>query len=397
MQGQVRTWASVAAAAALIAASASAQFNDGFESYAASAAGTVFTTGTPNSGGWEQWDGAANSQSMCFGPGAAIAAHGGSNFIGTQLGCDTIRQFTQFSTGHWEISIWTYVPGGASPSPMQDDQYAVFLNEYNHFGPYEWATQIIFDPSLGEVRADNGISLVTNAPQYGVGTTLTFDAWKELSIDVDVTNDVATVSYDGAAIGDPFNWSLGPFGQNVGVVANFACIDLYANSTTLAGFMYWDDFDVSAAGGPPVPTTYCTVGTSASGCNPTIGFSGTPSASASSGFTLSASNVDTTRTGLFFYAITDLSFVPAQWGVGGTSYLCMKAPTQRMNAQNSGGTTGCTGAYSQDWNAFMAANPGALGSPRAAGASFDAQLWMRDPPSPKSTLLSNGLRFVLAP
>jgi hypothetical protein len=45
----------------------------------------------------------------------------------------------------------------------------------------------------------------------------------------------------------------------------------------------------------------------------------------------------------------------------------------------------------------MAANPGVLGNPRIAGSSFDAQLWMRDPPSQKTTILSDGLRFVLAP
>jgi hypothetical protein len=379
-----------------MASIASAQYTETFESYAASAAGTVFTSGPANSGGWEQWDGAANSQTLCYGSGASVAAHGGSQYIGTQLLSDTIKTFSTFSAGHWNVSIWTYVPQ-ATGSLMQDDQWAVYLNEYNHFGPYEWATQVVFDPALGEVRADNGYSLVTNTPQYGVGTTLTFDAWKELSIDVNVSADVATVSYDGQQLGDPFTWSLGPFGNNVGVVANIACIDLYANSTTLTGFMYWDDVTITDASGPPAPTTYCTVGTTAGACNPTIGFSGTASASASSGFTLSASNLDTNRSGLFFYAITDTNFVPSQWGSGGTSYLCVKAPTQRMTVQNTGGTTGCTGAASQDWNAFMAANSGALGNPRTAGASFDAQFWMRDPPSPKSTILTNALRFILAP
>jgi hypothetical protein len=181
------------------------------------------------------------------------------------------------------------------------------------------------------------------------------------------------------------------------VVANFQCIDLYANSTAVAGFMLWDDVDISDASGPPVPTTYCTVGTTSGGCSPAIGFTGAPSASASSGFSLTCNSIDAARTGLFFYAVTDVNFVPAQWGVGGTSYLCVKAPTQRMNAQNSGGTTGCTGNFSQDWNAFMAANPSALGNPRVAGASFDAQLWMRDPPNPKTTTLSNACRYVLAP
>jgi hypothetical protein len=279
----------------------------------------------------------------------------------------------------------------------------VFLCDYNHFGPYEWATQIVFDPLLGEVRADNGISLVTNAPQYGVGTTLTFDAWKELDINIDLNLDVATVSYDGLQLGDPFTWSLGPFGNNTGGIIEFDCIDLYANSTTLPNFMLWDDLTIIDKSGPPAPTTYCTVGTTSGGCSPAISFSGTPSASAATGFMLEcgiASPIDGLRNGLFFYAVTDLAFVPAQWGIGGTSYLCVKAPTQRMNTQNTGGVGGtCSGSISQDWNAFMAnpVNAGALGNPRAAGASFDAQLWLRDPPNPKTTTLSNAVRFILAP
>ena len=63
----------------------------------------------------------------------------------------------------------------------------------------------------------------------------------------------------------------------------------------------------------------------------------------------------------------------------------------------SGGTTGCTGGFAQDWRAFMAANPTALGNPLAAGQNFDAQLWMRDPPSPKTTILSDALRFTVCP
>ena len=47
--------------------------------------------------------------------------------------------------------------------------------------------------------------------------------------------------------------------------------------------------------------------------------------------------------------------------------------------------------------AFRAANPTAVGSPFTAGDVFYAQGWMRDPAAPKSTNLSNGLEFNLAP
>jgi len=152
-----------------------------------------------------------------------------------------------------------------------------------------------------------------------------------------------------------------------------------------------------AFGGCTPPVTYCTTGVSSQGCVPAISYSGAPSASATSGFVLNASSIDANRIGLFFYGFSDTAFAPLQWGTGGTSYLCVKSPTQRLPALSSGGTSGCTGSFSQDWSAYMAATPSALGNPLLVGQSFDAQFWMRDPPSPKSTLLSNALRFSMCP
>jgi len=166
--------------------------------------------------------------------------------------------------------------------------------------------------------------------------------------------------------------------------------------TFTATFQYFTgDWKGITFDGCPAPIAYCTAGTTAGGCTTTISSSGTASASASSGFTVSCNNVDTNRTGLFFYGVSNPTFVPTPWGVGGTSYKCVANPVQRMGVMNSGGTTGCTGGFTQDWNAYMANNPGALGNPRAVGSSFSIQMWMRDPPSPKSTILSNALDFEL--
>jgi hypothetical protein len=147
----------------------------------------------------------------------------------------------------------------------------------------------------------------------------------------------------------------------------------------------------------PMPVTYCTSSTSSGGCTLSIDSSGTPITSASSGFTLLCANVAAQRTGIFFYGVASPSFAPTLWAAGGTSFLCVKSPTQRMPAMDSGGTSGCSGLYAHDWNAFMFNNAGALGNPLTVGASFDAQLWMRDPPSPKTSILSNALRFTCCP
>jgi hypothetical protein len=50
-----------------------------------------------------------------------------------------------------------------------------------------------------------------------------------------------------------------------------------------------------------------------------------------------------------------------------------------------------------DWSQFIAANPGALGAPLAAGLQVFAQTWLRDPGSAKTTALSNALTFTLQP
>ncbi len=142
-------------------------------------------------------------------------------------------------------------------------------------------------------------------------------------------------------------------------------------------------------------SNYCTAGTSSNGCVATLSGSGTPDANAGSGFKLSASNVDGQRSGLIFYGVSGRVAFP--WGAG-SSWLCVKSPTQRTAPQNSGGTSGaCNGVLSIDWNAFIAANPGALGAPFSGGDVVQAQAWCRDPPSSKSTSLSDALEFVVQP
>jgi hypothetical protein len=143
-------------------------------------------------------------------------------------------------------------------------------------------------------------------------------------------------------------------------------------------------------------TSYCTAGTTTNGCTATISGSGTPDANAGSGFTISLSTVEGQKQGILFYGIT--SAIAQPWATGSTSFLCVKAPTQRMGVQNTGGTlNACDGSLSVDWNAFIASNPGALGNPFLAGQPVYAQGWFRDPPAPKTTSLSNALQFTVCP
>ena len=143
-------------------------------------------------------------------------------------------------------------------------------------------------------------------------------------------------------------------------------------------------------------TTYCTAGTTTNNCVPSIAGAGTPDANAGSGFTITVSNVEGQKQGILFYGISGSQV--QIWGIGSTSLLCVKPPTQRTLTLNSGGTVNaCDGVLALDWNAFIAANPNALGNPFTGGEQVFAQGWFRDPSAVKTTNLSNGLRFVVCP
>jgi len=141
--------------------------------------------------------------------------------------------------------------------------------------------------------------------------------------------------------------------------------------------------------------SYCTAGTTSNGCLAMLSTSGAPDASAGSGFTVTASGVEGQKQGIFFYGLGGALAQP--WGTG-SSFLCVKAPTQRSPAQNSGGLINtCNGSLVLDWNAYIASNPGALGNPFTGGETVWIQAWFRDPPSPKSTSLSNAVQFTVCP
>ncbi|MBL8804096.1 MAG: hypothetical protein JNN27_18980 [Planctomycetes bacterium] len=146
----------------------------------------------------------------------------------------------------------------------------------------------------------------------------------------------------------------------------------------------------------PNSVAYCMSGTSTNGCVPSIGSTGSPSIAATSGFSINVADVEGQKQGLLFYGLSGRAAIV--WGSGGTSFQCVKAPTQRMSVQNSGGTSGpCNGVLSEDWLAFLATHPSALGQPISAGTTVNAQAWYRDPPAVKSTNLSNALEFVTLP
>lgn len=140
--------------------------------------------------------------------------------------------------------------------------------------------------------------------------------------------------------------------------------------------------------------TFCTSGTTSNGCLATMAMSGSPTASHSGVCTISVNNVEGQQSGLIFYG---LGRGATLWG-SGPSFMCVKTPTERTPPQSTGGTSGqCNGQLAVDINAFWAANPAVLGQPITAGQVFDFQGWFRDPPTTKTTSLSNGLEVTICP
>jgi hypothetical protein len=140
--------------------------------------------------------------------------------------------------------------------------------------------------------------------------------------------------------------------------------------------------------------TYCTAKINSQGCAPQSGFSGQPSLSSSSPFTLQVTNTLNNKSGLFFYGTTGRANLPFS---GGT--LCVQPPLKRAIALYSFGNPppdDCSGAYSFDFNAYAQSG---VNPQLTIGAVVRAQLWARDRSHPDGTGVSmtDAIEFELCP
>ncbi|HTF89907.1 MAG TPA: hypothetical protein VK843_15945 [Planctomycetota bacterium] len=142
---------------------------------------------------------------------------------------------------------------------------------------------------------------------------------------------------------------------------------------------------------------YCTAKVNSQGCTPAIAWNGIPSATAGSGFTISASNVLNNKVGLLLYTNGPAAAAPFQGG-----YLCVGAPVKRSVPVNSGGSpppSNCTGLFAIDLNLFAVGGLGGMPAPylTVAGTGIHAQWWGRDPglPFPNNSSLSDALQFTI--
>lgn len=137
------------------------------------------------------------------------------------------------------------------------------------------------------------------------------------------------------------------------------------------------------------PSSYCSATPNSQGCRPMLGWSGTPSASASSAFDLSAANLVPRRNGTLLYATSGPATLPFHGGV-----LCVGLPLSRTESLNSQGSEPCSGSIAYDFNARIASG---IDPALIVGRSVWTQYWSRDPRSPSLLNLSDAVFFVIDP
>ena len=164
--------------------------------------------------------------------------------------------------------------------------------------------------------------------------------------------------------------------------------------------------------GSPTATMFCTAKTGLVCGAPSICASGNPSATASTGFTISAQPARSCRSGVLLYNLGSAPGGPyPPFGGTGNGVLCVKAQGLKRAAPiESGGTPGpnCDGVFALDMNAFNTANWASTGCNPALGqtnpAGFlgvpgnavHAQIWGRDSTS-TGQFLSDGVAWVQGP
>ena len=147
----------------------------------------------------------------------------------------------------------------------------------------------------------------------------------------------------------------------------------------------------------PEIVSYCSAGSSASGCRATLSATGTASASESSGFVVTASDIEREKSGMFFYGQNGRQAAP--WG-NGTSLRCVASPVNRGGLIPGSGSAGpCSGLTAQDLNARWCPTCPKPNQGPFPGQKMQVQFWYRDPlsTSNRTSSLSNALEVDVCP
>ena len=223
--------------------------------------------------------------------------------------------------------------------------------------------------------------------------------------------------YDGTdwdfTVGTSATWTTSPFATNVNANAlrwsttytfAFDCDRAPVQGEATIGYFKPGtpssiDVTVDLPGPASAAIEYCVAKQNSVGCTPQIFGVGTSSATAGSGFTVSAVNVINNKPGLYLYGNAGQAALPF---VGGLR--CVATPLKRSAPMNSGGNAppnDCSGVYTMDFNTFAVGGLGGTPAPylQVPGNVIYAQAWGRDNgySPPNNATLSDGLKFAIGP
>ena len=262
----------------------------------------------------------------------------------------------------------------------------VYVHERDSGGPGNW-----------------GLGATAQPPTFGgnFGTEVEFDG-DVLAVSAPHRHNPAfsgrTILFGRGFAGQPWGFmsrfkagTVGPqdhFSRGLSLEAGELIAGTSRSTLQGAGSVYFYD------GVPEFPYPYCTAGKTTNGCAARLCSTGSPSATAATGFVVSAENVEGDKLGLLYFGANGQQ--ATAWGNGG-SFQCVVPPVVRAGLTSSGGIAGtCSGTFSFDLNQLWTQQPHKRPT---AGTVVQAQLWFRDPgnTSNQSTSLSDALRFPVAP
>lgn len=272
-------------------------------------------------------------------------------FVRDRLLATTVRASVSITGGDGDS-------GSMFPAISRDGRFVAF---------YSWATNLVVDD--------------TNGNQ---------DAFvRDLQLSTTERVSVSTAGVEG--IGDPVShdsyWEPG-LSADAAVVA-FASNLLQLVPGDSHGL---NDVFVRQRQGCSAPVAvHCTAKANSSGCTPSVSANGSPSASSSSAFTITASQVLAQQSGLLFYGVSGPNATSHQAG-----YMCVRAPLQRTPVQlaSADGAPPCIGRYTFDFNAHIASG---IDAALVAGQPVWAQFWSRDFLAPFGSGLTDAVTFVICP
>lgn len=171
-------------------------------------------------GGWKGWanDPAATALTTSA---HALSAPNSVNILST---ADLVHEYSGYSAGSWAFTAWQYIP-----SEFTGQSYFILLNQYDDAGTtWNWSVEVYFD---------NVANLVINNGASGGTLPLIKDAWVELRVEIDLTNDTSAFYYGNQLLYQG-TWTGEVSG---GGITNIAAVDLFANSATA---IYYDDLSL---------------------------------------------------------------------------------------------------------------------------------------------------------